>query len=333
MTPRPTNSQASAPGLLFSPPPRRPPAEQPLQSRRAPLAAALFFPHFARPSYNARHMRPFDSMTRHASSWGWLVTVSAFALLTAVLVMVVWWGATSEERTSTYVVRGTVNGITIDLGDADLDIVGGGSQAALQVSHMDRFSFGHPAEAQRTVRGGTLDLRSRCPATLLGSCSSAYRLRVPDNVPITIKTTSGNVSSSGYRGSARVDTSSGSVNFNGWCGFNLQVRAVTGNVRAVASCSPDRLQLRSRRGNVDALVPPGRYRVDAESDEGTRTVRGIDEADDAPFQIQALSTSGAASVEGARWARPPPPPTRSTSAAASVAPPRRSSTSSSRCRS
>src|SRR3954452_23795106 len=79
----------------------------------APPAAALFFPHSARPSYNARYMRPFDSLTHHASSWGWLVTVSAFSLLTAVLVMVVWWGATGEERTSTYVVRGTVNGITI----------------------------------------------------------------------------------------------------------------------------------------------------------------------------------------------------------------------------
>src|SRR3954453_20582513 len=247
-----------------------------------PPAAALFFPHPARPSYNARYMRPFDSLTRHASSWGWLVTVSAFALLTAGLVMVVWWAATTEERTSTYVVRGTVNGITLDIGDADVDIVGGGTQAALQVSRTDRFSFGHPAEAKRTVRSGTLDLRSRCPAALIGSCSSAYRLRVPDNVSIAVRTTSGRISSSGYRGSARVDTSSGNVNFNGWCGFNLQVRAVTGNVRTVASCSPDRLQLRSRRGSIDALVPPGRYRVDAESDEGTRTVRGLTEADDAP---------------------------------------------------
>src|SRR5215217_9781325 len=153
-------------------------------------------------------MRPLDALTRHASSWGWLVTVSAFALLSAVLVMLVWWGATTEERTSTYVVRGTVNGVTLDIGDADLDIVGGGTQSALQVSRTDRFSFGHPAEAQRTVSDGTLDLRSRCPATLLGSCSSAYRLRVPDNVPVRVRTTSGSVTSSGYRGSATVDTRS-----------------------------------------------------------------------------------------------------------------------------
>jgi hypothetical protein len=241
-------------------------------------------------------MRPLDALTRHASSWGRLVTISVFAVLTAGLVMAVWWAATIEERTATYVVRGTVNGITIDIGDADLDIVGGGTQAALQVSRTDRFAFGHPAEAQRVVRGGTLRLHSRCPDALIGSCKSAYRLRVPDNVPVTVRTTSGNVASSGYRGSARVDTTTGDVNFNGWCGFNLQIRADSGNVRAAAACSPERLQLRSRQGRVDARVPPGRYRVDAESDQGRRSVRGVDVADDAPFQVQALSTSGDVSV-------------------------------------
>jgi hypothetical protein len=237
-------------------------------------------------------MRPLDSLTRHASSWGWLVTVSAFALLTAGLAMVVWWAATSEERTGTYMVRGQVSGITLDIGEADLQIVGGGSQASLQVSHTDRFAFGRPAEAERLVEDGTLRLRSRCPDALLGSCSSSYRLRVPDNVPVRVRTTSGNVSSSGYRGSATVNTGSGDVNFDGWCGFNLQVRAELGDVRTVAACTPQRLQLRSRRGSVEALVPPGRYRVDAESDEGSRSVRGVTVGEDAPFQIQALSTTG-----------------------------------------
>ena len=237
-------------------------------------------------------MRPVDALSRHASSWGWLVTVSAFALLTAGLVMAVWWAATDEERTATYQVRGSVTAITLDIGEADLQIVGGGGQPALQVSHTDRFSFNHPAEAERVVRGGELRLRSRCPAALIGSCSSAYRLRVPDNVPVRVRTTSGDVTSSGYRGSATVDTTSGSVNFDGWCGFNQQVRADVGDVRAVAACTPQRLQLRSRAGSVQALVPPGRYRVDAESDEGKRSVRGVTTGDDAPFQVQALSTTG-----------------------------------------
>jgi hypothetical protein len=237
-------------------------------------------------------MRPLDALSRHASSWTWLVTVSAFALLTAGLVMVVWWGATHEVRTSTYNVRGSVTGITVDLGEADLQIVGGGNSAAVQVSHTDRFSFGHPPAAERSVRDGMLQLHSSCPAALIGSCRSAYRLRVPDNVPVRVKTTSGSVTSSGYRGSATVDTRSGDVDFDSWCGFNLQIRADVGDVRAAAACAPQRLQLRSRAGSVQALVPPGRYRVDAESDEGKRTVRGVTTGDDAPFQVQALSTTG-----------------------------------------
>jgi hypothetical protein len=295
MTP-PDQLQASAPGLLF---PLSPGARRPNSRFRAAasLSRRLFFsPSPRRAAYNRTYMRPIDVLTRHASSWGRLVTISVFAVLTAALVMAVWWAATTEQRTGTYVVRGTVSGVTLDIGDADLDIIGGGTQAALQVSRTDRFAFGHPAEARRIVRGGTLRLRSRCPAALIGSCSSSYRLRIPDNVPVTVRTTSGDVASSGYRGSARVDTTTGDVSFNGWCGFNLQIRADAGDVRAVAACSPERLQLRSRQGRVDALVPPGRYRVDAESDEGRRSVRGVSVADDAPFQIQALSTTGDVTV-------------------------------------
>ena len=294
MTP-PINSRLRPPVCSSPLPPgaRRPNSR--FRAAASPSRRLFFSPTFAAPAYNASYMRPLDALNRHASSWSRLVTISVFAVLTAGLVMLVWWAATTEERTGTYVVRGTVNGVTLDIGDADLDIVGG-AQAAMQVARTDRFAFGHPAEAQRVVRGGTLRLHSRCPAALVGSCKSAYRLRIPDNVPVTVKTTSGDVAATGYRGSARIDTTAGDVNFNGWCGFNLQIRADTGDVRAAAVCAPERLQLRSRQGHVDALVPAGRYRVDAESDEGSRSVRGVSVADDAPFQIQALSTSGDVSV-------------------------------------
>ena len=43
---------------------------------------------------------------------------------------------------------------------------------------------------------------------------------------------------------------------------------------------------------VRAVVPPGRYQLDADSDGGDRTVRGVTAAEDAPFQIQALSSAG-----------------------------------------
>jgi hypothetical protein len=48
---------------------------------------------------------------------------------------------------------------------------------------------------------------------------------------------------------------------------------------------------------VHAVVPPGRYRVDADTDGGSSEVSGITSADESPFQIQALSSSGDVAVE------------------------------------
>jgi hypothetical protein len=190
-----------------------------------------------------------------------------------------------------------VSAVTLDLGTADAEIVGGGDRDAVEVRRTDEFAFGRRAAAVRRASGGVLAIRSRCPRTVLGLCAARYRLTVPDNVRVTVRTSSGSVRFSGYRGSAEVDTVTGDVAIASFCGFALRARSLAGDVTAGASCALERLELRSRTGDVRAVVPPGRYQVDADSDVGSRTVRGIVPADDAPFQIQALSSAGDVSVE------------------------------------
>jgi hypothetical protein len=56
--------------------------------------------------------------------------------------------------------------------------------------------------------------------------------------------------------------------------------------------------LRSTEGSVHASVPPGRYQVEAESTNGGERVSGLAAVSDAPFSIQALSSSGDVVVEG-----------------------------------
>ena len=232
------------------------------------------------------------------SPWTWLVTVSACLVGGSALVLGVWWLASREERVSTYAVRGALNAVTLDLADADAVIVGGGEgRPTVDVRRTDSFAFGRSAESRREVAGGVLRLRSRCPEAVLGSCSSHYRLTVPDNVPVTVRTGSGDVRFSRFRGSARIDTEAGDIAVAAFCGFALQARAETGQVSASAACPPERLTLRSATGDVHAVVPPGRYRVDADTDGGRSEVRGITTADESPFQIQALSGSGDVAVE------------------------------------
>jgi hypothetical protein len=231
------------------------------------------------------------------SRWAWLVTISAVIVLAVVLTIGLWWAASSERRVTSYTVRGSLDSIALDIGDADAEIVGGRDEPVVEVRRTDRFAFGHPASNSRTLSDGVLRLRSRCAPTAIGRCSTSYRLSVPNNVPISVVTGSGNVELSGFRGSARIATSTGDIAASAFCGFLLDARAESGNVSATAACAPERLELRSRTGDVKGVVPPGRYRVDAESDDGSRTVRGIVEVEDAPFQILALSGAGDVQVE------------------------------------
>jgi hypothetical protein len=234
---------------------------------------------------------------RHPSAWAWLVAASAFLVLGSALVLGIWWLQTRETAIATYSVRGAVSRVALDLAGASATVVGGGSARAVQVRRTDEFSFGRRARAERAVSGGVLRLRSRCPATVLASCSASYRVTVPDNIPVTVRTSSGDVRFSAYRGSATIATTTGDIVVGRYCGFLLQAQAQSGDVRATASCAPERLVLRSRSGDVRAVVPPGRYRVDADSDGGSRRVAGLTAAEDAPFQIQALSGAGDVDVE------------------------------------
>ena len=226
------------------------------------------------------------------------MTVCAFVVAAAALALAISWLVTDETSVASYAVRGSVNGITLDLGAADAEIVGGGDRQAIEVRRTDEFAFGRRAESRRSASDGELAISSRCPrSAVLHVCSARYRVTVPDNVRVTVRTTSGHVRFNGYRGSAAVDTGSGDIAISRFCGFALRARAQSGDVAAGASCALERLELRSSTGDVRAIVPPGRYQVDAETDDGSRSVRGVTVAEDAPFQIQTLSSSGDVAVE------------------------------------
>lgn len=231
------------------------------------------------------------------SPWGRVVAVSALLVVGSALALAGWALASSEERVVTYAVRGAPSRIVLDVRDADVVVTGGGQGAPVRVQRTDRFAFGHDAEVGRSVTDGTLRLASRCPTTVLHACSVDFRIVVPDNVPVDVRTGEGDVRMVSYRGSARVTTDSGDVDVDAFCGFSLRAAAVSGDVEADASCAPQQLSLRSTSGSVHALVPPGRYEIDAQSTSGSRVVRGVATVADAPFSLQALSTSGDVLVE------------------------------------
>lgn len=243
---------------------------------------------------------PGPARAAHLSPWGRLVAACALVVAIAAVVLLIWSLASTERREVSYSVGGTISGVSLDLGDADVEVQGGGRTTTVSVQHVDHFGFGHAPTADRAIAGGVFSVRSRCPSTVLHGCSVRYRVVVPDNIPLSVRTGAGSVRFRGYRGSARVRTGRGDIDISGFCGFALQARADGGgDVTASMACPPPQLALRTTTGAVHALVPPGRYRVDASTSGagGTPRVRGVTADAGAPFSIQALSNSGHVIVE------------------------------------
>jgi hypothetical protein len=236
----------------------------------------------------------------HLSPWGRLVAACALVVAIAAAVLLIWSLGSTQQRKVSYTVRGAISGVSLDLGDADVEVRGGGRATGVAVRHIDRFGFGHGPAADRAIAGGTFSVRSRCPSTILHGCSVRYRVVVPDNIPLSVRTGAGSVRFRGYRGSARVRTGRGDIDISGFCGFALQARADGGgDITASTACAPPQLALRTTTGSVHALVPPGRYRVDASTSGagGTPRLRGVTADAGAPFSIQALSNSGHVTIE------------------------------------
>jgi hypothetical protein len=234
---------------------------------------------------------------RRASPWWWLVVASALLVGGLLAVLLIWWGASRTTQVVSFNVRGTLTAIELDLDGAPVQITGGAG-AEVQVRRTEEFAFGRRPTVKRDVSRGILHIRSRCPKTVLSTCSASFRLAVPDNVLVNVRTSSGRVGINGLNGSARVATGSGDVAIGAFCGFTLVVTSASGDVTAASECSADRMELRSGSGDVHAVVPTGRYRVDAHSDSGDERI-AIPSTDDASFTVQALSGSGDVTVEPA----------------------------------
>lgn len=207
------------------------------------------------------------------------------------------WLASRSVRTDRYSPPASVTRIELDLGAGNAEIVGGRGEQ-VDVERTDRFAFGHPPTELRSVSGSVLQVVSRCPQIIVGSCSASYRVTVPDDVTVAVRAGAGRVRLDGFRGNATIQTRSGSVSARAFCGVSLTATTGSGDIDVVSACAPEALSLHTTSGNVTALVPPGRYRVTARTTGGQRQVRDVTPSAESPFALDVESRSGDVTVAG-----------------------------------
>jgi len=228
--------------------------------------------------------------------WPLLVAVSLVLLVGATAAVAALWLASGQVKTASYVVDGSPSGVQIRVVSGDVVLLGG-AQGSVAVRRTDRSTFGHgPIEWRRMV-GGRLEIASTCPRLVVGDCAASYRVAVPDNVPVSIRTDHGTIRVEGYRGSAALTTGTGAILVDAFCGYTLRATSARGDVSVVTSCAPQQLEAHSASGDVSVTVPVDHYRIDASAGGGPATVRGLTSDPNAPWEIQALSTSGDVTVQ------------------------------------
>ncbi len=232
---------------------------------------------------------------RWPRGWSALVALSAGIFLLVALLAGAGWLASHHSRVTSRSFHGTIRHVALRLSSGDAVIVGS-SSGAVEVRRTDRYAFGRSAHERRSYAAGTLTLASSCPRILVGSCSASYEVAVPETASVDVQTTGGDVRLEGFRGSTSVHTGSGRVDAVAYCGFGLSATSRSGDLRVAAACAPQHLQLHTGSGDAVALVPPGRYRVDASG--ARRRVTGVTQDANAPFTLDLHSASGSVRVGG-----------------------------------
>src|SRR5918994_7689639 len=167
------------------------------------------------------------------------------------------WLGTSGTRSSSYAFAGPLLAIEIEVGRGDVEILGGG-RSDVHVRRTERFAYDHAPRERLALEDGVLKIGSECASLVIGTCAADYALAIPDNVAVTIRAAHGDVRLLAYRGSAQVTATRGGIAVEAFCGFVLQATARRGDIDVEAACAPERLELRSERGDVTAVVPARR---------------------------------------------------------------------------
>ncbi|MGD0274401.1 MAG: hypothetical protein ABSB96_11840 [Gaiellaceae bacterium] len=205
----------------------------------------------------------------------------------------------------TYVISGPIERIVFDSkGTADLDI-SPSRDGRVHVRRSSAISDDSRLIERHQVSGKTLTLTSSCTGSRLGvlrRCELHYQLQVPKKVALSIRVHFGRATVNGFQG--RLDFRSDAGDFVGsGCSKFAYLSLGFGRVEYHDTCVPKVARVRVRAGDIELIVPAGRYAVRAKSNwkgsDVKRPFENIIEDPGAPNRLDAeLTWAGTIKIKG-----------------------------------
>lgn len=153
----------------------------------------------------------------------------------------------SVTRNEHHVVPQAVSRVSVDGVNADVTLVPA-SGRQVEIDTHAKGTFWVP-KLKTEIVGGHLTLRGSCHNLVIGHCESSFTVRVPEGLPVSVDTRSGDVRVTDLDGPVTVDAGSGDVALSGLSG-GTTARVSSGDIEA--SRLSGRLDLMTSSGDVDA---------------------------------------------------------------------------------
>jgi Toastrack DUF4097 len=222
---------------------------------------------------------------------GWWVASSVFAVImiaAGTLSAASWLARRTEVRDHTY--PQAASRIEIEAGVGDVTVLPGGP--GLRVHEHLVWSFVKPT-IKEVWDGSVLRIDNECAAISLGpGCSVGFTLRVPAEVGLVVRTSTGDVTVRDRGGDLSLSTGTGDVTGTGLTGRRVEVRTGTGDIALRFAAAPTSVLATASTGDVDVAVPAGDpYTVRTHTSTGDVVV-SVTVHIPAPRTIEARTTTG-----------------------------------------
>ena len=178
--------------------------------------------------------------------------------------------ALEEKETHRDAIARNVDHVVIRADSGDIDVVPG--EGSVDVERTDRYVLDSP-DVTRTLDDGVLTIESKCDSVLAPFCATDYRVEVPRDVTVDVRTYSGD------------------VDIDGITGRQIDARSYVGDVHIDAARKGD-ITARTNVGDVDVELPRGTYAVDSDTAVGDSDVDGVIDSDRAQHEIDVRADVG-----------------------------------------
>ena len=182
--------------------------------------------------------------------------------------------ALEENETHREATSRNVDHVVIKADSGDIDIVPG--EGSVDVERTDRYVLDSP-DVTRTLDDGVLTIESKCDSVLAPFCATDFRVEVPRDVTVDVRTYSGD------------------VDIDGITGRQIDARSYVGDVHVDAARKGD-VTARTNVGDVDVEVPRGTYAIDSDTAVGDSDVDGLVSSDRAQHEVDARADVGSVDV-------------------------------------